>query len=219
MIPNFDASFGNLHAGDVQWKDSSLGALDIHKTNANVRDGSVNASVESASLSDARFQNEQLSSHAQTGSLQGIHFTGQKDNITGSVVSGNLNNIAASAAGSDINVDALSFQGANTQNNAEGLDLSLNQAAVSNINVSNEFASGGIQNADISDAHLKTTKDDLQFGSGKTSVGGIDYVVDMSKLPESDGSSSAMDTRKLIGTTAQLFTKKVALPFLAKPCI
>ena len=125
---HYDASFGKVQAGDVQWKDSSLGSLDLNKTNANIRDGSVNATVHSANMSEASFKNDQISSHAQSGSLEGIRFSGKNDDITGSVASGNLNNMSTSVAGNDISIDTLAFQGANTTNNSEGLDLQLNQS-------------------------------------------------------------------------------------------
>ena len=59
---HYDASFGKVQAGDVQWKDSSLGSLDLNKTNANIRDGSVNATVHSANMSEASLKNDQISS-------------------------------------------------------------------------------------------------------------------------------------------------------------
>ena len=74
--------------------------------------------------------------------------------------------------------------------------MQLNQVGASNINVSNDFASAGIQNADITGASLQTTTNGLQFGGEKANVGGVDYAVDLSKVPQSDGSSSMIDSNK-----------------------
>ena len=93
---------------------------------ANVRDGFVNASVHSANLGQAQFQNDQLSSKAESGSLEGIRFSGNKDNVSGSVAMGNLSNVETSAAGNDFSMSNLDFEGVSTTN--QSLDLGLNES-------------------------------------------------------------------------------------------
>ena len=80
----------------------------------------------------------------------------------------------------------------------------MNHATASDLNITNDFITAGVQSANVSGAHLQTTEKGIQFGGEKGSISGIDYAADLSKIPSSDGGSSgAFDTKKLIGSTAQ----------------